>query len=130
MSETPTVPHLHEEPDAWHRHSDEEGMPQSEHAATVNPTALGIVFVVMVIGVAFVILLLTAYFNQYTYTFKAAKQEGVPAARQAYETDLAQTRARLSEYGWIDRTAGTVHVPIERAFDTVIEQYQNANAGS
>lgn len=129
MSDQSHVPHLHEEPDAWHRHSEEEGMPQDEHGSTVNPTMLGIVFVVMVFGVAFVILLLTAYFNSYTYTFKAVKQEGVPTtSRQGYVQHLNESQQKLGSYGWLDRQAGTVHLPIDDAFDRVIADYEGTDA--
>ncbi len=29
---------------------------------------------------------------------------------------------RLATYGWMDRSAGTVHIPIERAMDLVLER--------
>lgn len=127
MSEHHEVPHVHAEPDAWHRHASEEGMPQEEHGATVNPTALSIVFVAMIFGVVFVLLLLTAYFNNYTYTYKARQQEGVPVARAVFETEKALADARLSTYGWIDRNAGTVHIPLDTAYQTVIAHYQGAD---
>lgn len=130
MSEHKELPHEHPEPDAWHRHSAEEGMPQAEHAATVNPTALGIFAVAMVFAIVFVLLLLTAYFNNYTYTFKARQLEGVPEARAIFETDMANAAGRLASYGWIDRTAGTVHLPMDQAFSTVIDEYKTgANGG-
>lgn len=31
-------------------------------------------------------------------------------------------RARLETYGWIDRTAGTVHMPIDRAMQLLLER--------
>lgn len=40
--------------------------------------------------------------------------------------DLANFRqredAQLNSYGWVDRSAGTVHIPIERAMDLMAEQ--------
>ena len=40
--------------------------------------------------------------------------------------ELAQVRAEtnrtLTEYGWVDRDAGVVHLPIERAIDLVLER--------
>lgn len=127
MSEHNEIPHVHTEPDAWHRHSSEEGMPQEEHGSTVNPTALSIVFVAMVFGIVFVLLILTAYFNNYTYTFKARQVEGVPVSRQVYETENEFAQLKLSTYGWIDRNAGSVHVPLDTAYQTVIAQYQEAD---
>ncbi|HEY8551460.1 MAG TPA: hypothetical protein VIL35_15995 [Vicinamibacterales bacterium] len=40
--------------------------------------------------------------------------------------DLARYRAeqeqRLSTWGWVDQAAGTVHIPIDRAMDLVVER--------
>ncbi|MFT5424611.1 MAG: hypothetical protein ACI89L_002408 [Phycisphaerales bacterium] len=127
MSEHNEIPHQHTEPDSWHRHSADEGTPQEEHGATVNPTALGVFFVAMVFGIIFVLLILTAYFNNYTYTFKARQEEGVPLARQVFETETALANSQLNTYGWIDRDAGTVHLPLDAAYQTVIAHYQGAD---
>ncbi|MDQ2969604.1 MAG: hypothetical protein M3R62_01380 [Acidobacteriota bacterium] len=34
----------------------------------------------------------------------------------------AQEKARLSGYGWVDRNAGAVHIPIERAMDLLVQR--------
>jgi hypothetical protein len=34
----------------------------------------------------------------------------------------AEEKGRLSSYGWVDRTTGTVHIPIERAMELSIER--------
>ncbi len=34
----------------------------------------------------------------------------------------AAEAARLSSYGWMDRSGGAVHIPIERAMDLVLER--------
>jgi hypothetical protein len=40
--------------------------------------------------------------------------------------DLARQRAReqaqLDGYGWIDRSAGTVHIPVERAMELLVQR--------
>jgi hypothetical protein len=33
----------------------------------------------------------------------------------------AEQAARLESYGWVDRNAGIIHVPIERAMEQVLE---------
>ena len=35
---------------------------------------------------------------------------------------LAEERAALTTYGWVDRNAGVVRVPIERAMDLLVER--------
>jgi hypothetical protein len=58
----------------------------------------------------------------------AAEREEPPEPRlQATPAlDLARARAkedeRLSTYGWIDRQAGVVHLPIERAMELVARE--------
>ena len=42
----------------------------------------------------------------------------------------AQEKARLSGYGWVDRTAGTVHIPIERAMDLLVQRGIPAVSGN
>jgi hypothetical protein len=49
-----------------------------------------------------------------------------PRLQVAPEVDLAAFRAReeaeLDNYGWIDRKAGVVRLPIERAMDLIVER--------
>lgn len=40
---------------------------------------------------------------------------------EAYRELRAQEDAWLSSYGWIDEAAGTVHIPIERAMELMLE---------
>jgi hypothetical protein len=34
----------------------------------------------------------------------------------------AEEDASLNSYGWVDKEQGVVHIPIERAMDTVVER--------
>lgn len=43
--------------------------------------------------------------------------ETAPFPRAAASSSRAAARAHLARYGWVDRSAGVVHVPIERAMD-------------
>ena len=55
------------------------------------------------------------------------RQADYARLRQASEhQDLARRRL-LSEYGWVDRSAGIVHIPVERAMDLVLAR---AGAGA
>ena len=124
MSDTPhETPVNYTEPDEWHRHTPDEGAPQIEHGAHANPTALAITFIAMILGVAFVIVVLVAYFNNYVSTIKAERQEGVSIA-EPFEATKAQALAHLDGYGWVDHD--TVHVPVSVAMDRVIAQYASA----
>jgi hypothetical protein len=41
--------------------------------------------------------------------------------------DRARKRARLASYGWVDRNAGVVHLPIERAMELVAQGVRPAS---
>ena len=47
---------------------------------------------------------------------------------RAYEEKDEQLR-KLHEYGWVDRDAGVVHVPIEQAIDRVVSEQQQRGGG-
>lgn len=115
--------------DAWHQHTAAEGMPQHEHGAHTSAKALGLTFIVMVVGVIAVILVLIAYFNSYVSTFKAERQEGTAIMRPAFEAKLA-ARRHLDEFGWVNRDAGTVHIPLNQAIDRVVGEYSARSAQS
>lgn len=112
--------------DAWHQHTAAEGTPQTEHGSHASAKALGLTFIIMVVGVIAVILVLIAYFNSYVSKYKAERQEGVSTMRPAFEAKLA-ARQRLNEFGWIDREAGTVHIPLNNAIDKVVAEYGQRN---
>lgn len=49
----------------------------------------------------------------------------------ALRTELnAQEKARLSGYGWVDKNAGAVHIPIERAMDLLVQRGMPAVPGN
>jgi hypothetical protein len=58
----------------------------------------------------------------------------VPHLQLSPPRDLEQFRAReeaeLNSYGWIDRTAGVVRVPIERAMELVLQRGLPTRSGS
>ena len=118
----------HDAHDAWHRHTADEGRPQHEHAAHVSATGLGLTLLGIVFGVVFVILVLVAYFNSYTTTYKAQKMEGVPATRAEYAAGRSAAEQRLRETGWIDRASGTVYRPLDEAMDRVVAEYATLGA--
>ncbi|MFK7884277.1 MAG: hypothetical protein AB8F26_08880 [Phycisphaerales bacterium] len=111
--------------DDWHQHTAAEGMPQEEHGSQASVKALGMTFIVMTVGVIVTILLLVVYFKSYVGTYKAKVQEGTAIMQPAFEAKLA-AQSKLESFGWIDRDARTVHIPIDQAMQSVINDYQNA----
>ncbi len=54
-------------------------------------------------------------------TLPAAPQlEALPAVN--YQQFLANEEATLQSYGWVDKTRGVVHIPIDRAMDLIASQ--------
>jgi hypothetical protein len=46
-----------------------------------------------------------------------------PASRRAYLAELRETQAtQATSYGWVDKKAGVVQLPIERAMELVIQE--------
>jgi len=121
-----TLPHEHEEPDAWHRHAPEEGAPQTEHGSKANPAVLGAAFVLSVALVAVVVIATVVYFRKHTTELRKERIETtVLSADYLKYRDASQ--ARLAEYSWasddLAREGKRVSLPIEEAKRRVIERY-------
>ncbi|GJM19084.1 MAG: hypothetical protein DHS20C14_12970 [Phycisphaeraceae bacterium] len=126
MSELPHTPEPHEVPDAWHAHTAEEGAPQAEHGARANPVALGVTLLAIVFSFVFLLLIVWGYFTSYTTQMKAEHRETVTEPQRIdYMTARSGAQTRLSQApGWIDRENGTVHIPLDRATNLILEEYQ------
>jgi hypothetical protein len=81
-----------------------------------SPTA--VVVVVFAMLVAITLIALQAYFGRATAREEQVKLiQPMPEERSRIETEQ---RARLSGYHWVDRDAGVVSIPIERAMQLVV----------
>lgn len=131
MSELPHTPEPDETPDAWHQHTAEEGAPQEEHGARVNPVGAGLTLLGIVFSFVFLLLVVMLYFESYTTRIKAERNEQVTAEqRTEFVTLRSEAQTRLAQpAGWIDRDAGTVRLPLDRATQLVIDEY-NRNGQS
>ena len=45
------------------------------------------------------------------------------------EDEKSEQQRRLHGYGWVDRDAGVVHIPIERAIERVVGEQQRRDGG-
>ncbi|MFN9975803.1 MAG: hypothetical protein ACK58T_38515 [Phycisphaerae bacterium] len=108
--------------DAWHHHESAEGMPQSEHAATVDPMATLKVLVFVMGFTAIFILVTILYFNTTVRQQREAKIETIGAA-ESYNAMKGQMERDLSTYGVADAASKTVRVPVEKAIDRVVKKY-------
>lgn len=112
----------HGHADAWHHHTSAEGVPQTEHAATIDTTMMFKILVLIFGFTAVFILITILYFNVTVRRQKEAVVEttgnavGYNQMRSLMETDLAT-------YGVVDAEKKTVRIPVERAMERVVRQY-------
>ncbi len=117
------LPVEHESPDAWHRHSADEGTPQAEHAAIASPVALFIGFITISATVALTVLILVVFFNQYSTRFKAEQIETTALSKSFNEYKARWDEQEARSYAVSDAKAGAYRVPLARAVDRVLERY-------
>lgn len=128
----PHTPEPSEHADVWHHHSAAEGMPQHEHGSRANPAALGLIFLSIVFGFLAFFFVVWGYFNSSITRYKAELNESVTSTlRGEYETMRSGSQTALTQpAGWLDREAGTVRLPIDRAESLVIDEYARAKSGA
>jgi hypothetical protein len=97
-------------------------MPQSEHAATVDPMATVKVLVFIMGFTAIFILVTILYFNTTVRQQREAKIETIGAA-ESYNAMKGQMERDLSTYGVSDAASKTVRVPVDKAIDRVVKKY-------
>lgn len=132
MAELPHTPEPNEQPDAWHQHAAEEGAPQTEHGSRVNPIGAGLTLLGIVFGFVFLFVVVLLYFESYVTRVKADKNEQVTTQiRSEYVTLRSEAQTRLNQpAGWIDRDAGTIRLPKDRAAQLVIDEYARQDQSS
>lgn len=116
--------HEHETPDSWHRHATDDGAPQQEHGAHASARALSIAFITMTLGVAFVIIVLIAYFNSYNSRYKKQVQETTILGDEV-RAQRAADLGTLTQYGRID--AENYQIPIDVAMQAVVTERNQGN---
>lgn len=111
--------------------------PQEEDAPNARK-AIAIAIVTMTVfalGILYVVLVLR-------FTGTSPRNLGGPMPRQTGQSEIGivdqpifendqrqkrlsqEKRALLTEYGWTDRQAGTIHMPVERAIDEMVREGQ------
>jgi len=115
MQDTHYTPHPDEHPDAWHRHTLSEGMPQHEHAADVNVRGLLAAFAMTSVGVVAVVVVIIVY---YRATLVEARRERIETTVLAQEANdyRAESLAEIAQVR-------------SGAFDEVITRYGAAGEG-
>lgn len=109
--------------DSWHKHgSPDEPTPQVAHGE-ISGRGLLAWLLLMFVGVFGAIIVLIFFFEQWKDREVAIRTEVDlgSATRQQIAVDVAE----LNTYGWVDQTAGVVHIPIEQAMETTLQKYAN-----
>ena len=121
-----TLPHEHEEPDAWHRHGAGEASPQAEHGSKANPAVLGIAFLASIGLVAFVVIATLVYFRKHTTELRKERIETTVLSADYVKYRDASV-GKLADYSWasedLAREGKRVSLPIEEAKRRVLERY-------
>jgi hypothetical protein len=131
MSHDPHKPTVafDEQPDSWHMHAAEEGLPQEEHGATTNPIGLILAFAGSVFFVGSVILMCVLYYRVHTTQLRQQRIETTALAGDYFKYRDDSTAAQ-GGYGWAGpeaAAAGQVSIPVDLAMQKVIQQYASGS---
>jgi hypothetical protein len=114
-----------EQPDSWHMHTSDEGLPQEEHAAQADPKALVAAFLGSVFFVGGVIVVCLLYFFTHTTKLRQERIETTALAKDYFQYRAVSDK-HLATYGWANpeaAAAGKVSIPIDLGMQKVMQQY-------
>lgn len=121
-------PHAHppaENPEIEHEESD---VPAGRIAVLLTGLLVGVGLVALILWGAFVFLERQAQRSDVvrsplvTTPVVPPEPQLQPQPSRDWQQMLAEETQRLNSYGWINQSAGTVHIPIERAIELTLEQ--------
>ncbi len=127
------IPVQHEAVDSWHQHdlSTEDG-PQHEHAAKINPVVLFAAFVGLSVVTACLVGVVTMYYYAQVTSVGGLThaQDWESMNRLAKESEAYSQEAdrSLSNYEWVNAETGAVSVPMETAYERVMQKYSTPAA--
>lgn len=116
--------HAPEQTDEWHHHSAQEGQPQGEHTAQVNPIHLVKWLVAIVIAVVVVVAGLAKLTEMKATQLRAERVETDIASD--YLTKRSQVEAELGLTGqrqYVPLTGTAIKIPIDDAMVKVLGTY-------
>jgi hypothetical protein len=119
------TPEAHEVPDAWHRHTADEGPPQEEHGGKANPAIIGLSLLATAVFLVLTIAVIVLYFTTYTTRLRTERIESTVLSKDQLQYKL-ESSEKLREYSWINpETAhqGIVTIPLQDAKQKVIQKY-------
>ena len=100
-------------------------MAQRTDDPSATPTAIvSVVFTILVVAI---VIGLQALYGWAEHKTVADKVLNTPAT--AKNRVFAEQRQGMSDYGWADRDAGVVEIPIDRAMELVTDELNAGGAG-
>lgn len=119
------LPHQHEELDAWHSHTPDEGQPQEEHASQANPLVLGVSLLATVVFLVVVVLVIFMYFETFVndLRFKRVENTALSKDQLQYKFVVEETFKDHSLLPPQYAAQGVVTIPLEEAKKRVVQRY-------
>jgi len=127
----PTIA-MDEQPDSWHMHTVDEGLPQEEHAAQADSRTLVVAFLGSVFFVGAVIVVCLLYYGTHTTALRMARIE-TTALSEDYVKYRDESDRVLSSYHWGSSelaAAGKVTIPLDQAIQKAMQQYGADTGGN
>ncbi|HLO39940.1 MAG TPA: hypothetical protein VK176_02885 [Phycisphaerales bacterium] len=133
MAAAHETPVEHEHVDAWHQHDlSVEGAPQSAHTAVANPFVLFASFIALSVVTAGLVGIVMMYYYRTVSNVGgiAQTQEHEATVRLSADAQAASQEAQrsLTNYEWVSPEQSKVSMPIDAAFERVIQNYGAAPA--
>lgn len=128
MAAAHETPVEHEHVDSWHQHDlSVEGAPQNAHTAVANPFVLFASFIVLSVVTAALVGIVVVYYYRTVSNVGgiAQTQEHEATLRLSAEAQAASQEAQrsLANFEWVAPDQSKVSMPIDAAFDRVIQNY-------
>jgi hypothetical protein len=82
---------------------------------------------IVVIGILFAILTFVIIVVLQSWFYKVQADENykkvVAPRTEAFSSQIAEQRADLHSYGWVDQKQGIVRIPVERAIELLVQEH-------
>jgi hypothetical protein len=119
------APEPAEHPTQWHRHTPDEGTPQTEHGSKADPFLLAGIGAVLTVSFVALLVVVMMYYSNFRTKIRQEKIETtLPAAESyAYHEDSLRLLNQGS-YAWVNiGQSEAVQVPLDQAIESVLGRY-------
>ncbi|MEL6311312.1 MAG: hypothetical protein AAFR76_00415 [Planctomycetota bacterium] len=117
------TPHPEQHTDEWHTHGPAEARPHDAHTQQINIRILMISFVLMVVTVGVLVIAITLFYRSTSAQLSAERLENVTGWTDEYIPYRTAAKEQVNGFHADDPEAGTVRIPVEVAYEKVINAY-------